>query len=392
MNEPVTHTYDVVVVGAGLSGLGAALELKDRGFKVCLLEKEARPGGRTTTDRIDGFAIDTGTSIFGQDFSAMLAMVERLGLQHLQQWANFSFGLRDANGQIDIRWLRPDVVLFSHRFGLKTKLAMARFSLDVLRNRKKLRHGYSEDALHLDNESVGDYMRRIGGEEFLNKILLPGLNGPLGGVLVSNSKIVLFQAFWNILVLKSWALKGGLDAIAEGIASEVPVITGCAVVRVETGSQCRVTAKIDGEETVFTSRGVVVAVPGTRVAALCPDLPPDVRALVEKTRYSTMSSAHVSLATPPHTAVTGYGVADSFDSGYEIELEHNRVGDMCPPGKGMVSIYFWDDEKSQMSQKSDDEFRQRATAIVDKCFPECDGKILGVHILRWKDGIGQFAP
>lgn len=44
-------TFDVVVVGAGLSGLAAARDLKDAGLRVVVLEGRDRIGGRVHTDR-----------------------------------------------------------------------------------------------------------------------------------------------------------------------------------------------------------------------------------------------------------------------------------------------------------------------------------------------------
>jgi monoamine oxidase len=41
--------YDVVVVGAGLSGLQAAVAIRAAGFTVCVLEATNRVGGKTLT-------------------------------------------------------------------------------------------------------------------------------------------------------------------------------------------------------------------------------------------------------------------------------------------------------------------------------------------------------
>ncbi|MEY2617444.1 MAG: hypothetical protein RL522_446, partial [Pseudomonadota bacterium] len=43
----LTDTYDVVVVGAGGAGLAAAIEAREAGARVLLLEKNERPGGST---------------------------------------------------------------------------------------------------------------------------------------------------------------------------------------------------------------------------------------------------------------------------------------------------------------------------------------------------------
>lgn len=56
-------TDHVVVVGAGLSGLSAALQLAGRGRAVTVLEREEHPGGRMGRLDIDGYRIDTGPTV-----------------------------------------------------------------------------------------------------------------------------------------------------------------------------------------------------------------------------------------------------------------------------------------------------------------------------------------
>jgi phytoene desaturase len=56
-------TDRVVVVGAGLAGLSAALQLAGRGRTVTVLEREAFPGGRMGRLHIDGYRIDTGPTV-----------------------------------------------------------------------------------------------------------------------------------------------------------------------------------------------------------------------------------------------------------------------------------------------------------------------------------------
>src|ERR1039457_5882914 len=54
---------DVIVVGAGVSGLVAAVELQRRGLSVHVVEASNDIGGRVRTDKVDGFLLDRGFQV-----------------------------------------------------------------------------------------------------------------------------------------------------------------------------------------------------------------------------------------------------------------------------------------------------------------------------------------
>ncbi len=54
---------DVIVVGAGLSGLTCALQLTAAGRSVIVLEASDGVGGRVRTDMVDGFRLDRGFQV-----------------------------------------------------------------------------------------------------------------------------------------------------------------------------------------------------------------------------------------------------------------------------------------------------------------------------------------
>jgi phytoene desaturase len=56
-------TDHVVIVGAGLAGLSAALRLAGAGRKVTVVERESVPGGRNGLLQQDGYSFDTGPSV-----------------------------------------------------------------------------------------------------------------------------------------------------------------------------------------------------------------------------------------------------------------------------------------------------------------------------------------
>ena len=57
------RTDRVVVVGAGLSGLSAALQLAGRGRCVTVVERGHHPGGRVGRADISGYRLDTGPTV-----------------------------------------------------------------------------------------------------------------------------------------------------------------------------------------------------------------------------------------------------------------------------------------------------------------------------------------
>jgi len=54
---------DVIIIGAGLSGLSAAVHLQKRGKKVLILESSGSVGGRVKTDLYQGFRLDRGFQV-----------------------------------------------------------------------------------------------------------------------------------------------------------------------------------------------------------------------------------------------------------------------------------------------------------------------------------------
>lgn len=76
---------DVVVVGAGATGLSAAYALSRAGRSVLILESRARVGGRLWTDEVDGVDLEIGGQWVSPDQEALLAMLDHLDLDTFER-------------------------------------------------------------------------------------------------------------------------------------------------------------------------------------------------------------------------------------------------------------------------------------------------------------------
>ncbi|MBG6215100.1 MAG: FAD-dependent oxidoreductase [Cryobacterium sp.] len=88
--------FDTVVIGAGVSGLTAARLLAQAGQRVVVLEARDRIGGRTWTERSDGFISDRGASwIHGVDDNPLADVVGYFGLRTVE----FTVGSYQPDGR-----------------------------------------------------------------------------------------------------------------------------------------------------------------------------------------------------------------------------------------------------------------------------------------------------
>ena len=88
---------DVVVVGAGLTGLAAARALESRSRYVTVLDKGRSVGGRLATRRLEGARLDHGAQFFTQRGPAMESLVEELLDEEVAiEWCR-GFGSEDGH-------------------------------------------------------------------------------------------------------------------------------------------------------------------------------------------------------------------------------------------------------------------------------------------------------
>lgn len=93
-------TCDVVVVGAGPSGLTAAYRLQQAGHSVTVVEARHRVGGRTWNGDLDGAFIEIGGQWVSPDQTALKALLQELGLTTFSRYRQGDSIYKNLKGEV----------------------------------------------------------------------------------------------------------------------------------------------------------------------------------------------------------------------------------------------------------------------------------------------------
>jgi squalene-associated FAD-dependent desaturase len=180
----VTAGARASVVGGGLAGLAAALELADAGSTVTLYEARARLGGGTFSFERNGLWLDNGQHVALRCCTAYLGFLRRIGTEHLlplQSRLDVPV-LREGRPRASISRVRlpaplhlaPSLLTYAP-LSLAERAAAVRAALAL----KRLR----PDDPELDAQRFGHWLRAHGQSDgaiaaLWNLIALPTLNLP----------------------------------------------------------------------------------------------------------------------------------------------------------------------------------------------------------------------
>jgi len=136
----------VVVIGAGLGGMSAAIMLARSGFQVTILEKNAQVGGKLNQLQKDGFSFDLGPSIFTlpQIFRPVFEgdgkrLEDYIALQRVDpQWRNFF----EDGVVLDLWEYREQMRMELARFGPRVILEFEEFLAYSRRQYQIVESGY----------------------------------------------------------------------------------------------------------------------------------------------------------------------------------------------------------------------------------------------------------
>jgi hydroxysqualene dehydroxylase len=191
----------VAVVGGGLAGLSAALELKRLGFEVELLERSRLLGGKATSFEVAGVEVDNGQHVYLACCTELVDFMQQLGyvcsgegaplfLQERFEALLLARGRRPARlraAPLPAPWhLLPALLRYPY-LDPRSRLQLGRALLDA---RQPARPGETF-AAWLARHHQSAAVRRAFWEPFL----VPALNAPLHEVSAETALFVISTAF-----------------------------------------------------------------------------------------------------------------------------------------------------------------------------------------------------
>ncbi|MFE7656827.1 protoporphyrinogen oxidase [Streptomyces bottropensis] len=305
----------VVVIGAGIAGLAAALGLLERGARVTVLEATDRVGGKLLPGEIAGARVDLGAESILARRPEAVALAREVGLSdRLQPPATASANLwtRGALRPMPKGHVMGVPGIASALSGVLSDEGLARIERDADLPRTEVG----------DDVAVGEYVAARLGREVVDRLVEPLLGGVYAGdayrISMRSAVPQLFRAALTHTSLTEavrdiqeraaatgqsgpvfMGIEGGIGqlplAVAESVrarGADIRTRTPVAELRREASGGWRVVTGGPGgggEERVLRADAVVVAVPAPVAAGLLRAEAPEAAAELSGVEYASMA-------------------------------------------------------------------------------------------------------
>jgi len=234
----------IVVIGAGLAGMNAAIQIQKAGREVIVLEANERPGGRVQSDLIDSFTCDRGFQLINAKYSELVVL-------DILRELDFRFADRAINVSIDDHLHRLGdprsyfVSVFDQATGsLLNKCAL----LKVLVGRPS------------SKLSIQDYLSASGLGKTYDRVLRPFLRGVFLTDLNNISAPAGLEIIKTFISGKPGLPSRGVGALSAAMASQVNDLRlGVTVNAIKTGSLLTLSGEIKASEIIVATDSTTAA-------------------------------------------------------------------------------------------------------------------------------------
>jgi oxygen-dependent protoporphyrinogen oxidase len=287
----------VAVIGGGIAGAGAALELRKAGTQVTLFDKNSDLGGRCRTFEWNGVWVTRGAGAFIASENNLVDLARELDIYEescVEHQAELSYPVLRKNGEVQTtKDLTIAGILRSPVLSLTEKAALTKVLPKLI---KQAAHNDPRDpttAVEFDTETACDFFRKY-SPNFVDYVLQPALDGYCG---YSEEDFSLAWLLWLMAGFnwgKSWwsFAEEGVGRLPRAIEQRLASDAGCALhlstaVREVRADDTGVEVDFDeaGRPQTLRTDAAVVAVPGAQVNDLLPGLDPERRAFFSDVRY-----------------------------------------------------------------------------------------------------------
>jgi monoamine oxidase len=261
------HDCDVVVVGAGLSGLAAARELEAQGADVRVLEARDRVGGRTLNHSVGERpedVVELGGQWVGPTQHEVMALARDLGLETYPTHAAGKNLFETAKGKLTrysgtIPRLNPLVLADYGRADLRFKRLAKRVNPDAPWD--------APDARRLDEQTFAEWIRRNARTATAREALAMGIRAVFS---VEPADLSLLH------VLFYSAAAGGWDDLidTEGGAQQDRIVGGSQLISIRMAEDLGDRIQLESPVSVIRSDGDGVVVGDVRARRVIVALPP----------------------------------------------------------------------------------------------------------------------
>lgn len=297
----------VVVIGAGLAGLNASLELQKAGREVILLESSNRAGGRVQSDQIDGFICDRGFQLINAKYPELVAL--------------------DVIKELDFRFAEPVINIALdeniHKLGDPRKYPFSIFDSATGTIFEKSALLKALIGKPRQDQSIADYLEKSGLGKTYELILKPFLRGVYLTKLENISAPVGLEIIRSFITGKPGIPANGAGALTHVLANRVSDLRlGVTVHAIKKGV-------VQTESGQIAASAILVATDSTTAAQLL-ELP-----AVTKLAGCTTWYHSADFAPVPH----GQLIIDGQARGCVINtlVISNFIPEFAPTGKHLIS-------------------------------------------------------